>query len=81
MRAIALLMCVTAMATAVASPAVARPDDPPRVEVIGGTRACAGEFPWMVRLNNGCAGPARTRYVLTACGTARAAPDRTRRSR
>ncbi|MEU8000030.1 serine protease [Catellatospora sp. NPDC049111] len=65
MRAIALLMCVAAMA--VASPAAARPDDPPQVEVIGGARAGAGEFPWMVRLDNGCAGTlVRTQYVLTA---------------
>ncbi|WP_144122216.1 S1 family serine peptidase [Catellatospora sichuanensis] len=67
MRALALFLCVTAMAAGVAAPAAARPADPPHVEVIGGARAGAGEFPWMVRLNNGCAGTlVRTQYVLTA---------------
>lgn len=46
--------------------AQARPDDP-RVEVIGGTEAGSGEFPWVVRLSNGCAGSLiGSRYVLTA---------------
>lgn len=69
MRAIALIMSGAAMVLAAASPqaAAARPADPPHVEVIGGVRAAAGEFPWMVRLDNGCAGTlVRTQYVLTA---------------
>lgn len=46
--------------------AQARPDDP-RAEVIGGTQAGSSEFPWVVRLSNGCAGTLiGSRYVLTA---------------
>ncbi len=44
----------------------ARPDDP-RIEVVGGSQAGRGEFPFVVRLSNGCAGTLiRSRYVLTA---------------
>ncbi len=43
-----------------------RPDDP-RAEVIGGTRAARGEFPWVVRLSNGCSGTLiHSQHVLTA---------------
>ncbi|MEV4415331.1 serine protease [Catellatospora sp. NPDC049609] len=69
MRAIALVMGVAAMALATVSPspAAAKPADPPQTEVVGGVRAGAGEFPWMVRLDNGCAGTLiRPQYVLTA---------------
>jgi secreted trypsin-like serine protease len=46
--------------------AQARPDDP-RIEVVGGRQAGSGEFPWVVRLSNGCAGTLiRSQYVLTA---------------
>lgn len=39
----------------------------PRVEVVGGVRAEEGEFPWVVRLSNGCAGTLIERkHVLTA---------------
>jgi secreted trypsin-like serine protease len=51
-----------------ASPAVAAP--PPsgvQPQVVGGTRAAQGEFPWMVRLSMGCGGALYTRQiVLTA---------------
>ncbi len=48
------------------TPAHARPDDP-RIEVVGGEQAGRDEFPWVVRLSNGCAGTlVRPRYVLTA---------------
>jgi secreted trypsin-like serine protease len=44
----------------------ARPEDP-RIEVVGGGRATRDEFPWVVRLSNGCAGTLiRSQYVLTA---------------
>jgi secreted trypsin-like serine protease len=44
----------------------ARPDDP-RIEVVGGNRTARDEFPWVVRLSNGCAGTLiRSQYVLTA---------------
>ncbi|MEV4312691.1 serine protease [Actinocrispum sp. NPDC049592] len=47
-----------------ASPAVAQP---PQTNVVGGTRAAQGEFPWMVRLSMGCGGALYTRQiVLTA---------------
>jgi secreted trypsin-like serine protease len=37
------------------------------VQVVGGTRAAAGEFPWMVRLSMGCGGAMYTnQIVLTA---------------
>src|SRR3954468_19108869 len=41
-------------ALALATPAVAAP--PPSANVVGGTRAAQGEFPWMVRLSMGCGG-------------------------
>lgn len=50
------------------NPAVAqaRPDAPV-LEIVGGERVGAGEFPWIVRLSTGCAGTLiRPRYVLTA---------------
>ncbi len=55
---------------AVGLPAQARtgPDpDAPAQQVVGGTRASKGEFPWMVRLSMGCGGAMITnRVVLTA---------------
>jgi secreted trypsin-like serine protease len=39
----------------------------PRAEIVGGVRAARGEFPWVVRLSNGCAGTlVRESVVLTA---------------
>jgi secreted trypsin-like serine protease len=56
------------MALAVSMPGTAQPDVPAhRIEVVGGVRAAEGEFPWVVRLSNGCAGTLiRSQYVLTA---------------
>src|SRR3954469_12245884 len=52
-------------AVALATPAVAAP--PPQTDVVGGSRAAQGEFPWMVRLSMGCGGALYTRQiVLTA---------------
>ncbi|MFF4600220.1 S1 family peptidase [Amycolatopsis sp. NPDC001319] len=64
------LVGVTALAAAVglATPAVAGP--PPSTngtQVVGGSRAAQGEFPWMVRLSMGCGGALYTpQIVLTA---------------
>src|SRR3954453_17006925 len=52
-------------ALALATPAVAAP--PPSANVVGGTRAAQGEFPFMVRLSMGCGGALYTKQiVLTA---------------
>jgi secreted trypsin-like serine protease len=60
----------TLLVAGVLAPAVAqaRPTaDAPSPEVVGGTRAAQGEFPWIVRLSMGCAGALYTRQiVLTA---------------
>ncbi len=51
----------------VALPANAADDGDPHTEVVGGTPAAAGEFPWMVRLSMGCGGAMYTpQIVLTA---------------
>jgi secreted trypsin-like serine protease len=58
-RSAVLIGLIAALITT--SPAVAEPD------VVGGTRAEQGEFPWMVRLSMGCGGSLLTdRIVLTA---------------
>ncbi|WP_037253455.1 serine protease [Kibdelosporangium aridum] len=53
-----------------ASPAAAaqpQPDGEVGVQVVGGTRAAKGEFPWMVRLSMGCGGALYApQIVLTA---------------
>jgi secreted trypsin-like serine protease len=51
-----------------ASPAVAaQPPSTNGTQVIGGSRAASGEFPWMVRLSMGCGGALYTsQIVLTA---------------
>jgi secreted trypsin-like serine protease len=53
-----------------ASPAAAAPSPPSddvQPQVVGGTRAAQGEFPWMVRLSMGCGGALYTKQiVLTA---------------
>jgi secreted trypsin-like serine protease len=54
----------TAVGQAVAAPA---PGDDVQPQVVGGTRAAQGEFPWMVRLSMGCGGAMYTnQIVLTA---------------
>lgn len=53
----------TAAGQAVAAP----PQDDFQPNVVGGTRAAQGEFPWMVRLSMGCGGAMYTQQlVLTA---------------
>lgn len=55
----------TAAATFALAPAAAQAATSP--DVVGGTRAAQGEFPWMVRLSMGCGGALYTqRIVLTA---------------
>jgi secreted trypsin-like serine protease len=61
---------IAAALGAVAGQAVAAPDDPSddvQPQVVGGTRAAQGEFPFMVRLSMGCGGALYTTdIVLTA---------------
>src|SRR3954453_14038373 len=55
----------TVAGQAVAAPAA--PGDDVQPQVVGGTRAAQGEFPWMVRLSMGCGGAMYTnQIVLTA---------------
>ncbi len=57
---------VTALGAA-AGPAVAAPPSDVEPQVIGGSPAAQGEFPWMVRLSMGCGGVLYTQQiVLTA---------------
>jgi hypothetical protein len=69
----ATLVAVSAAAVlgAAAGQAVAAPPPAPgddvQPQVVGGTRAAQGEFPWMVRLSMGCGGAMYTnQIVLTA---------------
>jgi secreted trypsin-like serine protease len=59
---------LAALATALMSqPAQAAGAGAPQPDVVGGTNAAAGEFPWMVRLSQGCGGAlVASRVVLTA---------------
>jgi secreted trypsin-like serine protease len=73
MRVLALMVSLAAMAMPALVPqrAESRAAEgatiDTRVEVVGGVWAGRDEFPWVVRLNNGCAGTlVRTQYVLTA---------------
>ena len=75
-RWIALLATAVALATGAAfAPAAAYaartptpgPNGPVTPDVVGGTRAAQGEFPWMVRLSMGCGGALYApNVVLTA---------------
>jgi secreted trypsin-like serine protease len=68
-RAATLAVGVAAVLGAAATQAVADPppDDPVAPQVVGGTRAAQGEFPFMVRLSMGCGGALYTQQiVLTA---------------
>ncbi|MET8353154.1 MULTISPECIES: serine protease [unclassified Micromonospora] len=61
-----VLAAVTAGSLTVAAPAAAA-DVTPTPNVVGGTRAAQGEFPFMVRLSMGCGGALySSRLVLTA---------------
>jgi secreted trypsin-like serine protease len=61
-------ICAAAV-LAVVTPAASATESavPPSTNVVGGTRAAQGEFPWMVRLSMGCGGALYTKQiVLTA---------------
>jgi secreted trypsin-like serine protease len=66
----AVAIAAAATMIGLASPAVAAPpptDGGVQPQVVGGTRAAQGEFPWMVRLSMGCGGALYTpQIVLTA---------------
>ena len=58
-------LAALAAAASFATPAIAA--QPPSTDVVGGTRAAQGEFPFMVRLSMGCGGALYTKQiVLTA---------------
>jgi secreted trypsin-like serine protease len=66
-RATVLVAGAAAVLGTVAGQAVAAPPDDVQPQVVGGTRAAQGEFPWMVRLSMGCGGAMYTdQIVLTA---------------
>lgn len=66
MKAMAVVVGLLMAVSGPAAEATARPDDP-HVEIVGGDRVSRDEFPWMIRLSNGCAGTLiRPEYVLTA---------------
>jgi secreted trypsin-like serine protease len=66
------LAAVTVSSVALTTPAAAKPAPEGTAQlvtpqVVGGTRAAQGEFPWMVRLSMGCGGALySSRLVLTA---------------
>ena len=60
-------LAAVAAAASLATPAIATAAQPPSTDVVGGTRAAQGEFPFMVRLSMGCGGALYTQQiVLTA---------------
>lgn len=69
-RAALVAVGTAAVLGSVAGQAVAAPAPPPddvQPQVVGGTRAAQGEFPWMVRLSMGCGGALYSpTLVLTA---------------
>jgi hypothetical protein len=67
-RAAVLVAGVAAvLGTATTQALAAPPPDPVDIQIVGGTRAAQGEFPWMIRLSMGCGGSLiRPNIVLTA---------------
>jgi secreted trypsin-like serine protease len=68
-RAAGALLGAGLVTAALAAPALAAPPSGGGIhpDVVGGTRAAQGEFPWMVRLSMGCGGALyRPNIVLTA---------------
>nr|WP_233574041.1 serine protease [Amycolatopsis panacis] len=64
--AVAAAACLTAASLATPA-AAASPPSANGTAVVGGSRASQGEFPWMVRISDGCGGALYTeRIVLTA---------------
>ena len=67
LRNAATTLAAVAAAASLATPAIATAAQPPSTDVVGGTRAAQGEFPFMVRLSMGCGGALYTnQIVLTA---------------
>jgi secreted trypsin-like serine protease len=67
LRAAVLAASITTVIGGAATQALAAPPTSNSPEVVGGTRAAQGEFPFMVRLSMGCGGALYTRQiVLTA---------------
>lgn len=67
LRNASIAVAAVATAASLATPAVATAAQPLSTNVVGGTRAAQGEFPFMVRLSMGCGGALYTRQiVLTA---------------
>ncbi|HKN52300.1 MAG TPA: serine protease [Amycolatopsis sp.] len=65
LRNTAIGLTAAAAVASFATPAIAA--QPPSADVVGGTRAAQGEFPFMVRLSMGCGGALFTKQiVLTA---------------
>ena len=65
LRNVTTAVAAVAAAASFATPAIAA--QPPSTDVVGGTRAAQGEFPFMVRLSMGCGGALYTKQiVLTA---------------
>jgi secreted trypsin-like serine protease len=66
-RMFRIAVVVAATAALAALPATQANSSPPGPDVVGGTPAAKGEFPWMVRLSMGCGGVMYTQQlVLTA---------------
>ncbi|SCL41788.1 Trypsin [Micromonospora pallida] len=66
-RTAVVLAAVTVGSFVVTAPAAAQPEGDIAPQVVGGTPAAQGEFPWMVRLSMGCGGSLYSRnLVLTA---------------
>ncbi|MEV6493781.1 serine protease [Actinoplanes sp. NPDC051633] len=69
---IAVAAVTAASMGAIASPAMAAPPDPGggtiTPQVVGGTRAAQGEFPFMVRLSMGCGGALYTTSIVLTAG-------------
>ena len=64
-RSAVVVACGAALAVTLAeAPAVAAPGPTATPNVVGGTRASQGEFPWMVRLSMGCGGSVLTSQVI-----------------
>lgn len=67
LRNVTTAVAAVAAAASFATPAIATAAQPPSTDVVGGTRAAQGEFPFMVRLSMGCGGALYTnQIVLTA---------------
>jgi secreted trypsin-like serine protease len=62
----ATLLVIATLVSALGPAGVAHAGDP-RPEIVGGSQAGSSEFPWVVRLSNGCSGTlVHDRVVLTA---------------